>query len=274
MNADAIAAAFRAACHAELDALKAGNVHRFSAGHGMEVAHFERAAQAAAPALAAPGKPVGERIEAAVAASLDATGLNTNLGIILLCAPLAAAAEQPGPLRENLDAVLTGLDITDALAAFRAIAAANPGGLGRHAGHDVAAPARIGLREAMAEAASRDRIARQYVSGFTDVFEIGLARLAELADAEPEARTEAVHLAFMAAFPDSHIARKFGDAAAEQVRTEAAELTGTVDFRATAERRRAPLHAFDASLKARGLNPGTSADLTVATLFAAALLSP
>ncbi len=31
------------------------------------------------------------------------------------------------------------------------------------------------------------------------------------------------------------------------------------------------LLAFDRSLKERGLNPGTSADLTVATLFAGAL---
>ncbi|WP_371345310.1 triphosphoribosyl-dephospho-CoA synthase [Ancylobacter sp. IITR112] len=274
MTAEAIAAAFRAACHAELDALKAGNVHRFSAGHGMEVAHFERAAEAAAPFLAAPGARVGKRIESAVAASWAVTGLNTNLGIILLCAPLAAAAERPGPLRPNLETVLAGLDITDAQAAFRAIAAANPGGLGRSGAHDVAAPARIGLREAMAEAADRDRIARQYVSGFADMFDIGLARLAALGAVEPEARTEAVHLAFMAAFPDSHIARKFGDATAEQVRAEAAEVAGTVDFRAPAGIRRAPLHAFDASLKASGLNPGTSADLTVATLFAQALLTP
>lgn len=274
MNATAIAAAFRAACHAELDALKAGNVHRFSAGHGMEVAHFERAAQAAAPLLAAPGARVGERIESAVAASLAATGLNTNLGILLLCAPLAAAAERPGPLRASLDSVLAGLDITDAQAAFRAIAAANPGGLGRHGEHDIAAPARIGLVEAMAEAAGRDRIARQYVTGFADVFEIGLPHLAALADAEPEARTEAVHLAFMAAFPDSHIARKFGEATAEEVRREASSVAEAVDFRAPAANRRAPLLALDASLKARGLNPGTSADLTVATLFAQALLSP
>jgi triphosphoribosyl-dephospho-CoA synthase len=34
-----------------------------------------------------------------------------------------------------------------------------------------------------------------------------------------------------------------------------------------------PLAAFDASLKERGLNPGTSADLTVATLFTNALVS-
>ena len=274
MNADAIAAAFNAACHAELDALKAGNVHRFSAGHGMEVAHFEWAAEAAAPHLAAPGTRVGVRIESAVAASLAATGLNTNLGILLLCAPLAAAAERAGALRADLETVLATLDIADAQATFRAIAAANPGGLGRHAAHDVAAPARIGLREAMAEASAHDRIARQYVTGFADVFEIGLARLAALADAEAQARTEAVHLAFMAAFPDSHIARKFGDATAEKVRAEAAEVEAQADFQAPADIRRAPLHAFDASLKARGLNPGTSADLTVATLFAQALLSP
>lgn len=274
MNSLAISAAFRAACHAELDALKAGNVHRFSAGHGMEVLHFERAAEAAAPCLTAPGARVGERIESAVAASLAATGLNTNLGILLLCAPLAAAAEQPEPLRASLDSALAGLDITDAQAAYRAIAAANPGGLGRSGAHDVAAPARIGLREAMAEAAGRDRIARQYVTGFADMFEIGLPRLTALADAEPEARTEAVHLAFMAAFPDSHIARKFGPETAEQVRAEAAAVAAAVDFRAPAATRRTPLLAFDARLKARGLNPGTSADLTVGTLFARALLSP
>ena len=44
---DKISAAFLAACRAELDALKPGNVHRHSAGHGMQVAHFERAENAA-----------------------------------------------------------------------------------------------------------------------------------------------------------------------------------------------------------------------------------
>lgn len=271
MKADAIEAAFRAACHAELAALKVGNVHRHSAGHGMEVVHFEKAAAAAAPFLATPGVRVGTRIEEAVAASLKATGLNANLGIVLLCAPLAAAAERAGPLRENLAAVLDDLDLNDAQAAFRGIAAANPGGLGRHGEHDVAAPATIGLKTAMALAAERDRVARQYVTGYADIFDIGLPRYAELCGAEPEARTEAVHLAFMAAFPDSHIARKFGLETAEGVQAEAAELAARVDFRAPATTRHPALGAFDASLKERGLNPGTSADLTVATLFAASL---
>ncbi|MBB3769842.1 triphosphoribosyl-dephospho-CoA synthase [Angulomicrobium tetraedrale] len=271
MTPDAIARAFRSACLAELDALKPGNVHHFSAGHGMEVAHFERAAAAAAPCIAAPGARVGARIETAVAASLKVTGLNSNLGIVLLCAPLAAAAEAAGPLRTRLATVLKGLDAGDAQAAFRAIAAANPGGLGQVAAHDVAAPARIGLVEAMVLAAGRDRIARQYARGFEDVFDIGLNRFAAFAQAAPEARTEAVYLAYLTAFPDSHIARKFGTAVAEEVRLEAVRVSGTVDLHAPAATRHPPLLAFDRSLKERGLNPGTSADLTVATLFAAAL---
>jgi len=268
MMPERIAAAFLAACRAELDALKVGNVHRFSAGHGMEVEHFELAADAAAPRLSAKGARVGARIETAVAAALLATGLNTNLGIILLCAPLAAAAEANVPV----STVLAQLDRADALATFRAIALANPGGLGSHE-HDVAVPPTISLMEAMALAADRDRVARQYVSGFADVYEIGVARLYALRDVEEEARTEAVHLGFLAAFPDSHIARKFGPAIAEGVRREAEQLAGTINWRAPAASRRAKLMAFDASLKARGLNPGTTADLTVATLFAAALRS-
>lgn len=271
MKPPAIEAAFRAACLAELDALKAGNVHRHSGGHGMEVAHFEAAAAAAAPEIARAGVRVGARIEAAVRASFAATGLNTNLGIVLLCAPLAAAAEAGGELRTAFAEVLDGLDVEDSRAAYRAIALANPGGLGRAEEHDVQEEPRIGLRDAMALAAARDRIARQYASGFADVWGIGLARLAELVDAEPEAQAEAVHLAFMSAFPDSHIARKFGEEIAEAVRAEAEAIARTVAWSAPAAVRHPPLAAFDASLKARGLNPGTSADLTVATLFAGRL---
>ncbi|HSI42307.1 MAG TPA: triphosphoribosyl-dephospho-CoA synthase [Xanthobacteraceae bacterium] len=268
MSPDALASAFRAACRAELDALKPGNVHRFSDGHGMVVAQFEAAADAAAPFLADPARPLGARIEGAVLASLAAAGCNTNLGIVLLCAPLAAAAQAGGALRTALAQVLAGTTIADAAAAFRAIAAANPGGLGRADAHDVAAAPAITLRAAMAAAAGRDRIARQYITDFADLFEIGLPRFDEAASA---ARAEAVHMAFLAAFPDSHIGRKFGPERAEAVQLEAQAVNRAVDWSAPDTQRRVPLAIFDASLKARGLNPGTTADLTVATLFAAEL---
>lgn len=267
-----IARAFAAACRAELDALKPGNVHRFAAGHGMEPAHFEAAAAAAAPFMGAAGLSVGQRIAGAVDASRAATGLNANLGIVLLCAPLAQAAltVSPAPFRERLSQVLGALDTADADAAFGAIARANPGGLGAAPEADVRAPAATTLAAAMALAAHRDLIARQYASGFADLFAVGVPRLAG-APLAP-ARLEAAFLAFLAGFPDSHVARKFGAGAAEAVRAEAEALREEIDGLPDPARHRRLL-AFDARLKARGLNPGTSADLTVASAFAALLLA-
>jgi triphosphoribosyl-dephospho-CoA synthase len=268
MNPKPIQDAFLSACRAELDALKPGNVHRFRTGHGMDVAHFEQAAEAAAPHIAAPGAPVGQRIEAAVRASFSVTGLNTNLGIVLLCAPLAVAAEQGGALRLRLAEVLDRLTLEDTDAVYRAILFASPAGLGRAEEHDVADPARVTLREAMRAAAHRDLIAAQYANTYADIFGLGLSRLKGVT---PTAQAEAVHMAFLATFPDSHIARKFGLETAEKVRLETIDVAAAIDWQAPDNERRAPLDAFDRSLKERGLNPGTTADLTVATLFAAKL---
>nr|WP_245239720.1 triphosphoribosyl-dephospho-CoA synthase [Methylobacterium variabile] len=267
LGPEAIAAAYLAACRAELAAIKPGNVHVHAAGHRMTVADFEASAVLSAPHIAAAGARVGARAEGAVAATRVGIGQNTNLGIVLLCAPLAAAAERPGPLRPALAAVLAGLDTTDAAGIYAAIRLASPGGLGRAARHDVTAEGPPPpLLAAMAEAAERDRIARAYVTGFADLFETGLSALAAARArglTEPWTTT-AVHLAFLAGFPDSHIVRKFGAAAAEAVRAEAEAALGGL---ALGEGARAVLLAHDAALKAAGLNPGTSADLTVATLF-------
>lgn len=262
-----VAEAFRSACRAELQALKPGNVHVFREGHGMSVATFERAAEVASVRLVA-GSTVGERIEGATRASLAAVGLNANLGIVLLCAPLAHAALNAGPgerLKPALDRTLDRLTIADAEAAYRAIAAANPGGLGRAAEHDVAQAPTVTLREAMAAAADRDHIARQYVCGFEDVFAASEIYRRKLPGREA---VEDVYLGLLALFPDSHVARKFGADAAETLRREAVAFSAGLDERPDRER---ALDAFDLHLKARGLNPGTTADLTVAAIFAASL---
>ncbi|GLK80683.1 triphosphoribosyl-dephospho-CoA synthase [Methylopila turkensis] len=262
-----VAALFRAACQAELGAFKPGNVHVFRGGHGMTVATFEKAAEVAAVRLVA-GRSVGERIEGAVKASLAAVGCNANLGIILLCAPLAEAALSLGPdeeLRPALARTLSRLTVADAEAAYRAIAAANPGGLGSAPDQDVADAPTVTLRAAMSQAAHRDRIALQYVTDFEDVFASAAAY-----DARPPGRAavEDVYLGLLSLFPDSHVARKFGAETAETLRREAAAFAASLD--AEPDRDRA-LDAFDLHLKARGLNPGTTADLTVAAVFTALL---
>jgi triphosphoribosyl-dephospho-CoA synthase len=270
-RAEAIAAAFVAACRDELAAPKPGNVHVFAPGHRMTTDDFLRSAAAAAGPIAAAGTRVGARISGAVEATLAAVGTNTNLGIVLLCAPLAAAAELgPGDFRGAVGEVLAGLDAQDADLAFGAIVRVAPAGLGRAERHDVFAPATVSLRDAMAEAADRDRIARQYVTDYADVFELGAPALSRAIAQGWDATwsTLAVYLAFLAAFPDTHIVRRNGAAAAEHTRRLAVELNERMSPLQTPEALLPELLAWDAALKREGINPGTSADLTVATLFA------
>ena len=268
-HAARIAAAFVAACRDELDAPKPGNVHVFADGHRMTAAEFERSAQAAAGPLTASGARVGLRILRAVEATHVAVGTNTNLGIILLCAPLAAAVEhRPADLRGALAELLENLDVADADLAFRAIALASPAGLGQVEQHDVRAPATVTLAAAMAAAAGRDRIAHQFSTTFADIFDRGIARRDAAAArwADPRWATLAVYLGFLGDFPDSHILRKYDAAVAEDVR-RTAQLFERRLCHEEPEGLLADLLAWDRSLKQRALNPGTSADLTVATLF-------
>jgi triphosphoribosyl-dephospho-CoA synthase len=265
-----ISSLFLAACRAELAALKPGNVHIHAAGHGMEVAQFEASAEAAAPWIAATGVKVGTRILRAVEASVAAAGCNTNLGILLLCAPIAVAAEMKleKSLRERLHAVLAAMDSSDAAAVYAAIRKANPGGLGDAPEQDVSMPPTVGLLDAMAIAAGRDRIALNYTTDFEDIFGFGLPQLtrAEALTSEAQLAATTLHMAYLAEFPDSHIIRKHGEVVANDIRQQAkglAPLWKPVAQRST-ERE---LLDFDAELKRRHVNPGTTADLVVATIF-------
>lgn len=268
-------AAFLAACHAELRALKPGNVHDFADGHRMTVADFEASAAAAAPEIARRGASVGERVLSAMRATHAAVGQNTNLGILLLVAPMAVAWERLGEaptaraeFRDALDAAIRATTVADAEAVYAAIRIARPGGLGSSAEQDVAGAPTVALSAAMAAAAGRDRIARQYVTVFADLFEVGLPALDRAMLTQPEEgwRTSEVYFAFAETLPDTHVQRKHGPQTAEAVRSQFAEHRGFLDARNAKA-----LLMFDKSLKSRDINPGTSADFTVATLFLAQL---
>src|SRR5689334_5061654 len=89
----AIEAAFLWACELDVACVKPGNVSVASPGHRMTAELFVASAHAACGPLTRSGATVGARIEAAIARTREAAGCNTNLGIVLLCAPLAAAFE-------------------------------------------------------------------------------------------------------------------------------------------------------------------------------------
>lgn len=265
---------FVAACEAELQALKPGNVHVFADGHGMTVADFRRSAAAAAPHLANPSLGVGARILSAVAATRAVAGQNTNLGILLLCAPLLKAAEDPVPLGRGLRRVLRNLDRADASAAYAAIRLAAPAGLGEVPEADVGAEPEVTLLEAMRLAEDRDRIAWNYTHGMADPLRRGAPRLAALrARGWPEPwPTGGLYMGLLARIPDSHVARKHGAEAAEALRRRVRPLAARFLAADAPAAFAGELLALDALLKGQGLNPGTTADLTVASHLALALM--
>lgn len=272
--------AFLRACRLDVQVRKPGNVSIASPGHGMDAALFLASAEASVGPLCAAGVPVGRRIEAAMRATLAVARCNTNLGILLLCAPLALAHERAGvacdrdTLRASLRQVLSGLDLDDAAAAFRAIAVANPGGLGSAPEQDVSRTPSVTLLDAMALAAHRDRIAWQYVQAHDDIFSLALPAFdAGRAGRGPDdigPAMQRAYLEILASIPDSHIVRKHGEALAQCVMREARPWCDSACAGFDLDANPA-FAAWDESLKLRRINPGTSADLCVATAFTAFL---
>jgi triphosphoribosyl-dephospho-CoA synthase len=268
-----LAKAVEEACLTEIRALKPGNVSVHSEGHGMTARQFVVSAQAISPALTEPGISVGQRILQAVQATQATAGCNTNLGIVLLLAPLAHAALTRvgmGSLRARVSEVLGSLGTEDAELTYRAIRLANPAGLGRSERHDIRESPAVSLLEAMHQARERDLIARQYANGYRDVFALGIsrARKAQARGFSEEWTAAAVYLGYLAHFPDTHIARKFGRRAAETVREEARRFDAELMRQDNPTHMMGALLAWDSRLKRDRYNPGSCADLTVATLFA------
>lgn len=205
----------------------------------------------------------------AVEATREAAKANTNLGIILLTVPLAYAEDNGSAL--GVWRVIRDMPASETALVYEAIRLANPGGLGDAPEQDVRSEPSVTLLEAMKLAADRDLIARQYANGYADVFDLGVPAFVDgfAKYGNVEAAVIACQFAWMAAFPDSLIARKRGLAVAEDVQRRVQHVLslGGLD---TPEGRRAGVE-LDAHLRSDGnkLNPGTTADLVAACLFVA-----
>ena len=260
------------ACLLEVAAPKPGNVHRGADFDETTFNDFAASAVAVGPVLEqATARSLGDTIGAAVDATRRVAGTNTNLGIILLLAPLASVPREE-PLAHGVRRVLDALTPTDAQQVYDAIRRAQPGGLRPHdqpvSQHDVHGPAPHRLLDAMAAAADRDLIARQYSNGFHEVLDVVLPWLLE-GDARLPDRIVLAHVRLMSQYPDSLIARKCGQSVAQEAAARAAMV---LSIRGCGEesygRALADLDFWLRSDEHRR-NPGTTADLLAAALFAA-----
>ena len=263
------------ACEQEVLAPKPGNVNATSDTHQMVVQDFLDSAQAIAPVLSQPGD-VGERIFAALTATRQVVDTNTNLGIVLLFAPLCQAALQCDrfeDLQPALCDILDNLTVADAEYAYRAIQLAEAGGMGVAAEQDVNQTPTITLKQAMALAKNRDTIAAEYSNGFKLTFEQGLPSFhqAKKMGETVEWATTFAYLRLLSHAPDTLISRKFGKSAAKNVANKAAFFVGKSFKNSGLSVLEESLAAWDTELKLAGINPGTTADLSAATLLLVAL---
>jgi triphosphoribosyl-dephospho-CoA synthase len=274
----------------EASAPKLGNVHPAASFSDMHFGHFVTTAAVQSECFSDLGDSVGLLVLRTVQATRIQVGCNTNLGTVLLLAPLAIAADRVAGgnldsvrLKQVVQDVLRSLSAEDSRLVYQAIREAAPGGLGEQADNDVAkVVAPESLIDAMQQVAQFDGVASQYVNNFADIFDRLLPWLDEELQAAESPLKAIVNLQIrcLSWQPDGLILRKCGFDQAVKVQQLAAELWSAHEMeffdRSTCEFREGNqlvwldrLAKFDEYLRADGnrRNPGTTADLIAATLF-------
>lgn len=268
-----VARAAQLACLLEVRTMKPGNVHPHADFRDTRYEDFLVSALAIGDAMGQVHRQgVGMTVLRAIRDTRRWVRVNTNLGTVLLLAPLAKAAVTPGKgnLRSRVRRVLQRLTVDDARHVYTAIRLVKPGGLGRVPRWDVRrSRVDASLLSVMQAAADRDTVAREYAAGFSVTFGIGVPSLKGHRAAMSDLRAAIVqtYLTILAVVPDSLIARKAGVRQAIAVSREAAQVLKVGGVRTAIGRQR--LVGFDRQLRRKGnrLNPGTTADVIAASLF-------
>ncbi|MEM3737642.1 MAG: triphosphoribosyl-dephospho-CoA synthase [Candidatus Bathyarchaeia archaeon] len=287
---------------------KPGNVHRFHDFRDTRFEHFLAGGVAVGPSLKTAAlrgieARLGMRqmseigLGAAIYSCVEAArrwhkGGNTLLGVAALIVPLAAGAgmaavegKSPDPraLRQSTTLAMKFTTVEDAVEFYRAVASAGAGGLGvveGAAAPDVANSSAEeelklkGLRliDVMRVSAEWDEVSREWVEEMNVTFQIGHPTIVEVFKQTGDINIATVHcyLKILSNRPDTLIARKLGLEAAKVVSKKAGEVLAAGGL-LTAEGRRS-LEIFDINLREDNrYNPGTTADLTAASLMVAIL---
>jgi triphosphoribosyl-dephospho-CoA synthase len=259
------------ACLLEATAPKVGNVHRGADFDDLTFTDFAVSAVAIGPAMEdAAATGVGRAVLDAVTATRKVVDTNTNLGMILLLAPLAAVPRKQYLTPGTVGQVLARMRPADSLLVYEAIRLAQPGGLGSVEEMDVLSQPPDTLLDAMRAAAERDLVARQFAENFRLVLEEVNPRIFA-GGLNGWSLTDSIvynHVRLIADYGDSLIARKCGVETEKRASAIAAQVLAAghpgdeAYFKALAD--------FDFWLRSDGnrRNPGTTADLIAAALFA------
>lgn len=200
---------------------------------------------------------------------------NTNLGIVMMLTPIAVSAaisNNMDELRENIGILMENTTVDDAINLYDAINIANAGGMGDQEDYDVRSDdAKVELREnnqtmfdVLKISAEWDDLASELTNKMPITFEIGYPTFYELKKTNSINRASVLtFLTILSKVPDTLIRRKYGQEKAEEVSRKVKEL---LEFR-NSSNFRGDVSKFDDLLFNNNENPGTTADLTAASIM-------
>jgi triphosphoribosyl-dephospho-CoA synthase len=285
----------------EVTAAKPGNVNLTVGFEGTRVEHFLASAVAAEPSfeeaarrgiavqdknLSVSNVGMGQIIKEC-AADINAwqKGGNTLLGSVMLLVPIAVAAgmtlteENFGfdftGLRENLKLAVESTTAEDAVHLYEAIDVAKPSGLGGAPDLNVTDPAsktrilkeNVSLYEVCKIAAGYDDICSEWVNNYPITFDLAYPYLtAQLKHGDLNTAVVHTFLKVLSEHPDTFIARKVGAEKARKVSLDAKKVLEVGGLETPAGRK--SILELDRRLRESRnlLNPGTTADITAASL--------
>ena len=261
-------------CDTEIKSLKPGNVHKYSEGHGMNLKDFLKSSLIISKCLTKNNLDLGKKILISVNEIQNKIKKNTNLGIILMLSPIATIVQEEGviskeELLKKIKSLIKKQNIKNSIPIFKAISLTSPGGLGFSKKYDVNEPPNTNLYKAMEFAKKKDLIARQYCNGFEDIYKIGIPAYKKFYNKWGKVNwaLTGVYLTFLKKFNDSHIVRNKGNKIATSIKKEAKKYYFFLKRNKNLTKIKKELLVFDKKLKSKGINPGTIADLTVATFL-------
>ena len=262
------------ACDTEIKSLKPGNVHQYSKSYDMDIKDFFKSSLIISKCLTKNNLDLGKKILTSVNEIQDKIKKNTNLGIILMLSPIATVVQKEGiiskeELLKKIKSLIKKQNIKNSIPIFKAISLTSPGGLGFSKKYDVNEPSNTNLYKAMEFAKKKDLIARQYCNGFKDIYKIGIPAYKNFYNkwGKVDWALTGVYLTFLKKFNDSHIVRNKGNKIATSIKKEAKKYYFFLKNNKSLTKIKKKLLIFDKKLKSKRINPGTIADLTVATLL-------
>lgn len=222
---------------------------------------------------------IGEIIKEAVIETDKWIGNNTNLGIIIMLTPLSAAAGMSNDihdLRKNTERIMEATTSKDAVNLYDAINAADAGGMGEHEELDVAdAEARgkiikdnISMFKVFQMSAKWDLLSLELTTGMPVTFETGFPTFKEIkASYGVNKATVQTFLTILAQNPDTLISRKYGMDTARIVSADADSILQNGGI--LNPQGELLIRQFDSQLLKNKFNPGTTADITAASIMVA-----